>query len=112
MFSPASNTTATHAGHVPQCDPGNGLEVEVDEVPDAVKSDGLHHIGIREHLHLWGERQEVAGVPSLVRSSSFHVCFYPSQVTKVLCGGLNSRPDFREQLIKVNFLLDESCKLP
>ena len=56
------------------------MEVEVDEVPDAFKSDGLHHIGIREHLHLWGERREVAGVPSLVRSSSFHVCFYSLQV--------------------------------
>ena len=31
---------------------------------------------------------------------------------KVLRGGSSSRPDFREQLIKVYLLLDESCKLP
>ena len=94
MFSPADNATPTHARHDPRCDPGTRSEVKVDEVPDAVE-DGEHYIGIREHSDLWRGRLEVDGVPSLVRPSSFHVCFYSSGVTG--CHKSSSRRPREEQ---------------
>ena len=81
LFSPAGNATPTHAGHDPRCDPGTRSKVEVDEIADAVERDGEHYIGIGEHSDLWRGKRQVDGVPTLVRSSSFHVCFYSSRVT-------------------------------
>lgn len=74
---------------------------------DAVERDGEYYIGIGEHSDLWRGKLEVDGVPTLVRLSSFHVFLLMGlQVAiKVLRGGSSSRPDFREQLIKVYFLI-------
>jgi hypothetical protein len=60
------------------------------DLTEFIERDGEHYIGIGEHSDLWKGKLEVDTVRTLV-------------AIKVLRGGSSSRPDFREQLIKVWF---------
>lgn len=51
------------------------------DLTDAVERDGDYHIGIGAHSDLWRGKLEVDEVPTLVRASSFDVCFYSSRVS-------------------------------
>ena len=60
------------------------------DLTELIERDGEHSVGIGENSDLWKGKLEVDAVPTMV-------------AIKVLRGGSSSRPDFREQLIKVCF---------